>query len=162
MVVADGALRGPLGQTLAEDVPEGVGVLQVGIGAACDVGGVSPDVHREIGQKELVAADLNGHAGIGLSPAAVLRDHLLEHLAAEILNILPDSVVCGAEYRRKHQRNQRHAHRHELAAQLLDHDKCLPLSKSLWKMLKKRWKSGKIHRWQTPDGNSVRYACARQ
>ena len=145
MVIADGAFCGSLRQTLAEDVLENVGILQIRIGTAGDVGCVPPDIHGEIGQQNLVAADFDGHTGRS-PPAVVRRQHLLEHLAAEILNILPDSVVCGAEYRCKHQRNQRHAHRNELPAELSYHDKCLPLSKSLWKMLKKRWKSGKIHR----------------
>ena len=116
-----------------------------------DIGRAAPDIHCEIRQQHPVPADLNG--GVGHSaPAAVLPQDLIQHLAAEVLNILPDGVIGGAEHRREHQGHQPHAHRHEFPAQFPDHDKCLPLSKSLWKMLKKLWKS-RIVRFPAPTGS---------
>ena len=151
MVLVDRPLRRFLLQALAENVPQGIGILQIGIGTAGDIGGIPPDIHCEIRQQHPVPADLNG--GVGHSaPAAVLPQDLIQHLAAEVLNILPDGVIGGAEHRREHQGHQPHAHRHEFPAQFPDHDKCLPLSKSLWKMLKKLWKS-RIVRFPAPTGS---------
>ena len=67
----------------------------------------------------------------------------MEHLTAQFPDILPNRVVCGTAYRSQHQRHQRHAHRHELPPQLSNHDKCTPLSKILWKMLKTAEKAEK-------------------
>ena len=151
MVRADRPLRRSLLQTLTEDFPQSAGILQIGIGAAGDIGGIAPDIHREIGQQHPVAADLNGGIGRGAA-AIVLPQHLIQDLAAEVLNILPDGVIGGAEHRREHQGHQAHAHRYEFPTQFPNHDKCLPLSKSLWKMLKRLWKSRKI-RFPAPIGS---------
>jgi len=47
-----------------QNVPQGVGVFKVGIGSAGDVDGVSPDLHGEIRELDLIPADHDP----GLSP----------------------------------------------------------------------------------------------
>ena len=98
----DSALVLLLTQARAEDVLEHLRVLQIGVGAAGDVGDavLGPHIHSEIGKQHPLLAPENGDVrpvGVGEIAHAVILDHLVEHLAADGL----DAALYGEVHRQE-------------------------------------------------------------
>ena len=84
MVAVDGSLRGVLVHAVREDLLQNAGVLQIGVGAAGDIGGLPPHADGEVGQRDPVPSEQD--AVLGQVSAArqekLLLDHAVQHLLA--------------------------------------------------------------------------------
>ena len=125
-VVLDRALRRALVQAVLQNGGELRRVLQPGVGAAGDIGGVGPaaagpNTDGEVGQQQLVPADF--HADFRLSPAGkgLLLNHPVEHLAAQILHVSLKGGENGEAHRRQHGGDHGHADRHKFQPEFPDH-----------------------------------------
>ena len=118
-----------------------LGVLDLRVGAAGDLGGVSPvgarpHIDGEIGQENAVFIQSWPE-----KIRAVLPDHLGQHLMADKGGVLPDGREGGQENGGQHDAHQRHANRHKFQTQFFNQNTVPPkLLKTLWKTLKTLWK----------------------
>ena len=117
VVAVDGTLGLFLGQAVGKDGCQLLCVLQVGIGAAGDIGAVRaallPHVHGKIGKLHHPVSQVQADVRPGLEIGGALPQHPFQHFRADDLDVLPGGGEGGEKHHRQHRRHHGHAHGHK-------------------------------------------------